>query len=175
MRIVIFIFFCFLFPSFSWADKAGEKLKLPDYYLGAWRSTAENYIYVVKDDGTITGYYSFGKKEKFQDVTYRILDVREDSVILFIGKVTLDAPFTGKDNKKPFYQFWTLKPYKFSFLPEKDIMWIEKGNLRPWNDPVQPEQKSDAWLLDYYNKDGFYNDHYSKFGHFRLPSGSFKE
>jgi hypothetical protein len=174
MRFIIITILCLLSP-WSLAHGREQKLKLPDYYIGAWESTAENYIYVIKNNGTITGYYSFDKQEKFKDVTYRILEVRKDAVVLLIREVDLIDVFTGKPNTKPFYQFWTLKPYTLSFLGKKDTMWIETGDFRPWDKPPNPDEKSDTWWLNYYKKDNYYDHYYSKYSHDKLPLGSFKK
>jgi hypothetical protein len=175
MRFVILIFFCFFIPSLSWADKAGEKLKLPDYYLGAWETTAKrtgDFVHVIKNDGTIVGYFNFGKKEKYTNITYRILDIQKDSVVLFVREVDLKDPFTGKSPADATYSYWTFKPDGTHLgLP---FMWIMQDTFNPWDRPANPDKKSDAWLLDYYNTeiaDKLFNQH----GHFRLPSGRFPE
>jgi hypothetical protein len=176
MRFAICILFLLLFLcEVSVAQAAENKLKLPDYYLGAWNGTAENHIYVIKDNGTITGYFDFGKKEKYTDMTYRVLDVQQDYVALFVRQVDVNDPFTGKSPADTFYEYWTLKLYERAYSPGEKRMWIETANFERWDKPVNPDQKSDKWLLNYYNERSLYMDFSAKYGYYRLPPGSFKE
>ncbi len=146
--------------------------KLPEYYVGHWTAAAirsGDFSYFLRCDGTGEARWNHGKKEKFQDLFYRVLSVADDEVLLFVKEVETQESIVmmcsdnkGKKKKEcvknignPYYQYWLLSPSD-SYGPEFKMMRIETYSwgydTPPFLGITNPDAQSDQWLKEAYEK-----------------------
>lgn len=120
---ILFIFFLTCTSARADGSTTIQELKLPEYYVGHWTAAAiraGDFSYFLGCHGTGEARYNFGKKEKFQDISYRVLSTDGEKVLLFIrtldSKSSCQSVCRKKDEKcvhiclQPSYTYWLLSP-----------------------------------------------------------------
>lgn len=77
-------------PAVGQAPPRAPTFKLPEHYVGHWTAAAVragDFSYFLRCDGTGEARWNHGKKEKFQNLFYRVLSVVNDEVLLFVKEV----------------------------------------------------------------------------------------
>jgi hypothetical protein len=158
--------------GFACADllSSGQGKNLPSYYVGHWTSAAirsGDFSYFLRCDGTGEARWNDGKKEKFQDISYRVLSVSEDNkTLLFVKTVDTheDCSFVCKKDAKcttlcvqPSYLYWLLSPSDV-YGPGYKMMQLEEfgwdSRHPPFANIQNPYKESDVWLKKFFEKNG---------------------
>lgn len=177
-KIVLILLVLLSLSSFAEAEEnaAGPKLKLPDYYVGHWTKSAirtGDFSYFLQCDGTGEMIWNWGRKEKSEDLSYRVLSISKDNeALLMVRSIHTHwqcKSWCDREDKKkadcipnctrPLYSYWLLSPSE-SLGSKFKMMMIESNSLDQSSSSADAEAEaaflqSDAFLIDIYEKNEF--------------------